>query len=107
MKKAMVLFLLAGSLPAIGKTATFTGVITDSMCGRDHKMMNITPDAKCVRECVNSSSGAKFALVNGSNVYKLSDQSTPARFAGQKVQVTGTLFPRTGIIEVKDIRPAK
>jgi hypothetical protein len=33
--------LIAGALIAGAAPQTFTGVITDSMCGRDHAMMNL------------------------------------------------------------------
>jgi hypothetical protein len=82
---------------------TFTGVITDEMCGNDHKMMNVTPDSKCVTECVKA--GSKYALVSGAKVYKLSDQAAPAKFPGQKVKVTGTLSGDT--IAVKTVEAAK
>jgi hypothetical protein len=90
--------LLAGSQPQ-----TFTGTITDSMCVADHAMMHVTPDAKCVRECVRAGSSVKYVLFDGKNAYKLSDQQTPAQFAAQKVRVTGTLFTKTGIIQVEKI----
>ena len=50
---------------------------------------------------------AKYALFDGKNVYKLSDQVTPAEFAGQKVKVTGTLFTKTGIIQVEKVERLK
>lgn len=37
---------------------------------------------------------------HGKNTYKLSDQQTPEKFAAQKVTVTGTLYPKTGVIKV-------
>lgn len=86
---------------------TFTGIITDSMCANDHKAMNITPTDKCVRDCIKHSSGAKYVLFDGKKAYKLSDQQTPEKFAAQKVNVTGTLFEKTGIIQVDSIQPAK
>jgi hypothetical protein len=86
-------------------TQTFTGVITDAMCGNNHAMMNVTPEAKCVRECVKG--GSKYAIFDGKKAYKLSDQQTPAHFAGQKVKITGTLFTKTGVIEVKSIEAVK
>lgn len=99
-----VLLLLASCLPlgAAGPT-TFVGTITDDMCGNDHKMMNISPDSKCVLECVKG--GSKFALVSGGKVYKLSDQQKPAKFPGQKVTVTGTLAGDT--ITVTSVAAAK
>jgi hypothetical protein len=97
------LFLLAGALAA--SAATFTGVVTDAMCGKDHSMMKVTPDAKCVVECVRS--GSKYALYDGRNVYTLSDQKTPEKFAARKVKVTGTLDARSGTIKVDSIVEAK
>ena len=86
---------------------TYTGTITDSMCVMNHKMMNITPDSKCARECVNKSKEVKYVLHDGKNTYKLSDQKTPEQFAARKVKVTGTLFPKTGVIKVDKIEAAK
>jgi hypothetical protein len=88
--------LIAGAIAAGAASQTFTGVITDSMCGKDHAMMKVTPDSKCVLECVKS--GSKYALYDGKNVYVLSDQKTPEKFAGQRVKVTGTLFEKTRML---------
>lgn len=86
---------------------TYSGTITDSMCVMNHKMMKITPDSKCVRECVKNSKEVKYVLHDGKNTYKLSDQKTPEQFAARKVKVTGMLFPKTGVIKVDRIEPAK
>jgi hypothetical protein len=48
----------------------------------------------------------KYALLVGNNVYVLSDQQTPEKFAGQKVMVTGTLFEKTKILKVDKIEAA-
>jgi hypothetical protein len=77
------------------------------MCVANHAMMHVTPDATCVRECAKPGSSVKYVLYNGKDVYKLSDQQTPEQFAGQKVKVTGTLFAKTGIIQVEKIAPLK
>jgi len=37
----------------------------------------------------------------------LSDQDTPAEFAGKKVKVTGVLYPNTNILKVDPIGPVK
>jgi hypothetical protein len=95
--------LFAAATLAGGSTQTFTGIISDSMCVANHAMMHMTPDAKCVRECAKAGSGVKYVLYDGKNVYKLSDQQTPEQFAARKVKVTGTLFPKTGIIQVDKI----
>jgi hypothetical protein len=93
--------LIAGAIAAGAASQSFTGIITDSMCGKDPAMMKVTPDSKCVVECVKS--GSKFALYDGKTAYVLSDQKTPERFAGQKVKVTGTLFEKTKILQVESI----
>jgi hypothetical protein len=110
MKRTASLFLFSMALMfrvAAGAEQTFTGVITDSMCGASHQAMHITPDAKCARECVKGNQSVKFALNDGKTIYKLSDQATPAKFAGQRVKVTGTLFPKTAIIQVRSIEPLR
>jgi hypothetical protein len=96
--------LLLGSTLLLG-AETFTGVITDSMCGKNHAGMGVQPDAKCVRECVKH--GSKYALLAGDKVYTLSDQQTPEKYAGEKVKVTGTLHPKTNILAVDKIAPVK
>jgi hypothetical protein len=103
--KTITTLLLAAGLLAAADTRTFVGVITDTMCGADHKHMGISPDEKCVRECVKH--GAKYALYDGKEVYRLSDQQTPEKFAAKKVKVTGTLYEKTKIIKVERIEAAR
>jgi len=86
---------------------TYTGTITDSMCLMNHKMMNITPESKCVRECVKNNKEVKYVVHDGKQTYKLSDQKTPEQFAAQKVKVAGTLFPKTGVLQVLKIEAIK
>jgi hypothetical protein len=105
MKKTMLMLAAAAALFAGVAPQSFTGTITDSMCLGNHAMMHVTPDAKCVRECVKA--GYLYVLYDGRHVYKLSDQETPGRFAARKVRVTGTLFPKTGIIQVAKIEAAQ
>ena len=100
----ILLTLFAGAALAFAAAPkTFTGVITDTMCGKDHSMMGVKPDSKCVLECVKS--GSKYALLEGSNVYELSDQKAPEKFAGQKVNVSGTLNGK--VLQVQSITAAK
>ena len=49
--------------------------------------------------------GSKYALLVGNNVYVLSDQQTPEKFAAQKVKVTGVLYEKTKILKVDKIEP--
>ena len=103
MKMLFATVLSAGLLAAAAGPQSFTGVITDTMCGANHKPMNVTPDSKCVLECVKH--GSKYALLVGNNVYVLSDQQTPEKFAAQKVKVTGALNEKTKILKVDKIEP--
>lgn len=107
MKKTMASLLLAGVAMFAAAPQTFTGMVTDTMCGANHAHMGIKPDAKCVRECVGDGKTYKYALLVGDKVYKLSDQETPAKFAAEKVKVTGTLYEKTGVIKVERMEGVK
>jgi hypothetical protein len=98
------LTLMFGALAFTAQADTFTGVITDTMCGAKHGMMKNQPDDQCVKMCTKGQS--TYALFDGTNVIKLSDQKTPAKFAAQKVKVTGTLDARTNTIKVSSVEPA-
>jgi len=82
---------------------TYVGVITDTMCTTNHKPMKISPDATCVQQCVRDGKTYKYALATGKNVYTLSDQQTPAGFAGRRVTVRGVLYAKTNILTVERI----
>jgi hypothetical protein len=100
---------LASLSAAQGKPQTFVGTITDSFCPKaDHSQMQMGPtDADCVKACV-AAHGATYVLYDGKgNLYELSDQKTPEKFAAQKVSVTGTLDPKTKKITVTSIKTAK
>ena len=95
------------SLAAQG-TQTFVGTITDDMCAKEgHASMRMGPtDAECTTACV-AAHGAEYVLADGTNVYTLSDQKTPEKFAGQRVRVTGTLNTKTRAIQVQSMSAAK
>ena len=67
--------LLTASLAAATGSRTFTGVIGDSMCVRDHAAMKIDPQDKCVRDCVKHSADGKYILLTKDKHYILSDQA--------------------------------
>ena len=82
---------LAVSSAFAAKAQTFTGKVSDSMCGAKH--MESSDEAGCTRVCVGK--GAKYALVTGDKVYTLdtSDKAALATLdkrAGANVTVTGT-----------------
>jgi hypothetical protein len=106
--KAICLLAIA-TLTLIGAETpkTFTGVITDTMCGtKPHSaMMKDKSEAECVRLCVKGPFG--YALYDGTNVMKLSDQKAPVQYAAQKVKVTGTYDQKTKMLKTVSIEPAQ
>jgi len=100
---AMVL-LTAVLVFAAGKPQTFTGKVSDAMCGAHHMMAGAS-DADCTRACVKQ--GSKYALVVGDTVYTLEggDAAMLDKLAGQNATITGKLKDRT--ITVASVAPAK
>ena len=108
MKPLIFGLLMIAALAAAQGKQKFTGAITDSMCAEaDHSRMRMGPtDAECTIACVGAH-GAMYILYDGKEVFTLSDQQTPEKFAGKKVTVTGTLDARTRTIQVDSITAAK
>ena len=102
----LVLVLTAGLIvpSALAKGKTFTGTVSDSMCGAKHAMGDA---AACTRACV--AKGSKYALVVGDKVYTLDTSDKAAletldKHAGSKATVTGTEKDNT--ITVTSVKPA-
>src|SRR3954465_5210777 len=108
MKSLLSILLSVAALTAAPRKQIFTGTITDSMCGNaGHSSMRMGPtDAECTVACIDAH-GAAYVLYDGKNVYALSDQRTPAKFAARKVTVRGTLNVKTRTIQVDSITAAK
>lgn len=105
MRRRIILLAAAiASTVAAADEQTFTGTITDTMCGKSHGMVAGQPDEKCIATCVKGSS-SQYALFDGRTVLKLSDQKAPAKYAAQRVKVTGTLNEKTQTIKVNSIEP--
>jgi hypothetical protein len=92
---ALLLLILGAALavsPAFAaKGKTFTGTVSDAMCGAKHMMPG--DGASCTRDCVGK--GSKYALVVADKVYILDTTDKAAlatldKQAGAKVKVTGT-----------------
>ena len=100
--------LAVAALSAAPGKQTFIGIITDDMCGKaDHSHMRMGPtDAECTIACIGAH-GATYVLYDGKEVYTLSDQRTPEKFAARKVTVNGTLDAKTKTIHVESIRAAQ
>lgn len=103
--KKVCLALTFGSFVAGINAETFTGTITDTLCGPSHAMMKNHPADQCIKMCAKGQ--YSYALFDGTTVIKLSDQKTPAQFAAQKVKVTGTLDRKNNIIKVASIEASQ
>ena len=108
MKHLIASLLGIAALSAAQGKPTFVGTVSDDMCGKDgHSRMRMGPtDAECTTACVMAHDAA-YVLVDGNNVYTLSDQKKPEQFAGQKVRVVGILDAKAKTIQVESITAAK
>lgn len=102
----LVTLVLAATFTFAAKADTFTGTVSDAMCGAKHMMEG--DDAACLRACVKK--GSKYALVVGDKVYTLDvkDQATADKLdklANAKASVKGSLDGDT--IEVTSVAAAK
>jgi hypothetical protein len=110
MKPALFVLAAALAMPIASvhaESRSYVGVISESMCKVDHKAMKISPDEKCIRDCVKMAKNVKYVLLVDKDSYLLSDQQTPAAFAGRKVRVTGTVHPASKVLAVEKIEAAK
>lgn len=110
MSAALAVLVLCGlglvASAAAAKSQTFTGEVSDSMCGAKHAMAG--DNAACTRACVKK--GSNYALVVGDKVYtlKTTDQAALAeldKLAGAKAKVSGTADGDN--IEVSKVSAAK
>lgn len=84
-----------------------TGVVTDTMCGKDHASMGASDSVKCTRECVKSDrSKWKYALSTPDGVYVFADQERAEKFSGRPVSVIGTVDTKTKTVSASKIDPA-
>lgn len=95
-------FLAGLSLVMAGeaKVATFQGLITDDVCGKNHANGDSAGVTKCVEK------GAHYALYDAKSdrVYLLSDQAKAKEFAAAQVTVQGTLSEDGKTITVTSIQ---
>jgi hypothetical protein len=101
-------FLGAALIPAsfAAKAETFTGTVSDAMCGAKHMMEG--NDAACLRACVQK--GSKYALVVGDKVYTLDTKDKATldkldKLGAGKATVKGEVNGET--IEVSSVAAAK
>lgn len=102
---SFVFFAALALSSAYAASKSYTGTVSDAMCGAKHAMGN---PAECTRACV--SKGSKYALVVGDKVYTLETTDKAAlatldKQAGEKATVTGTANGDT--IAVSSVKAAK
>jgi hypothetical protein len=88
------------------KAQTFTGEVSDAMCGAHHMMEG--SKAECTHACVGK--GSKYALVVGEKVYTLDSSDKKVldelnKLAGEKATVSGTADGDT--IKISSVSPGK
>jgi len=100
---AALTFALGGTVIAFAQQQSFTGVVTDSMCGATHMAKDKTP-AECTRMCVKD--GMKYALAADKKLYTLEGHEAElSKLAGQRVTVKGTLKGDT--LSVQEVAASK
>ncbi len=115
MKKGICI-LAAGILMSAAPAwaATWSGTISDSMCGVKHQTgehdgKKMT-DRDCTEACIKG--GAKYVFVTGDKVYKIANQDFAGlkAHAGHKVTLTGDMKDDTitvAKVEIPSAKPAK
>jgi len=96
---------------AQARDRVFSGDIMDSECAEmgSHDMRldgSYTTAKQCTLACVKL--GSRFVLYTAGTkiIFQLDDQQQPRQFAGDKVNVMGTLDRATNTIHVTNIEPA-
>ena len=91
LKLTILVFLAAIMTMAASKSQTFTGEVSDAMCGAKHMMEGSKAD--CAKACVGK--GSNYALVVADKVYTLQTTNKAvidqlSQLAGEQAKVTGT-----------------
>ena len=87
--------LLSFTTLASAADKTWTGKVSDSMCGASHaSMTSVHPgmtDRDCTQACIKA--GGKYVFVTGGKVYKIANQDDAdlVTHAGHTVQLTGDM----------------
>jgi hypothetical protein len=102
--------LLLTPLLSFSAQQTWTGEISDSMCGVSHQAMaksgqKVNP-RDCTLECVKA--GNKYVFVSKGQVFEIANQDLAdlQKHAGHKVQLTGDLGSDKKTITVAKIQMA-
>lgn len=87
---------------------TWTGTISDAMCGKSHGANGGTmaKDHDCTISCAKNGS---YVFVVGDKIFKLADQKMPdlERHAGHRVEIAGTMKGDTITVSKVTMLPVK
>jgi hypothetical protein len=98
MKKVIgtAMAVLFGAALSYGAGQTWTGTISDDMCGASHKSSiehsgKKMTDAECTKACVKG--GSKYVFVSNGKVYSIANQDYAGldEHAGHSVNLTGEM----------------
>jgi hypothetical protein len=104
MKKLSLVVSLGSLFAAAAFAETWSGTVSDSMCGAKHEGASAS-DAACVKKCIKG--GASAVLVSDGKVYQIAmdSQSQVTPLLGKKVTVMGKLDGDT--IDITSAQAAK
>ncbi len=104
MKKLIGVIALGGLMAAGAMADTWTGFISDSMCGAKHTGAT-AKDTQCAQACIKR--GASPVLVTDGKVMKFTadSQSKVADLVGKKVTITGTMSD--GALNIEEAKAAE
>lgn len=103
--------VLGGATVAFAADQTWTGKISDSMCGASHSAMKHDgkklADRECTQECVKG--GSKYVFVSKGKVYKVDNQDFAdlSVHAGHSVMLTGEMTGDTIKVSKIEMSAAK
>jgi len=110
MRRTLFAVSLCFALTVIAANAaekTWTGQISDAMCGKDHSMMEHggkkTSARDCTLECAKG--GSKYVFVSQGKIYEIDNQSLAELpvHAGHTVQLAGAMTADGKTIHVSKI----
>jgi uncharacterized protein YdeI (BOF family) len=107
-KTSLLIFVtLVAALTLSAAEKTWTGSISDSMCGASHKDMEHGAKKMTARECVQMcvKGGSRYVFASGSKVYGVENQSFAGleTHAGHTVKLTGEMSADGKTIKVSKI----
>lgn len=90
----LALAAIVATVPACTAAQTWSGMISDSMCGVYHEWDEHSlpmTEKECTLKCVKG--GAKYVLQSEGRTYQIENQNHPAltEHAGSAVQLTGRM----------------